>query len=122
MIEIFALYKLCGLLGRRLRDKGHPTVRYQLLLIFGWFFGELLGGFVGALITILTGGSGDGLTPLVYICALIFAAGAVAGVFLIARLLPDRIAPPAAFPVEPLAAPVVAPEALAPEVPAEQVS
>jgi hypothetical protein len=105
MIEIFLLYQLCKGLGRMLRAKGQPAFPFQFLLVVGWFTGEALGGFAGYLIDQLVNGAHEGVGLLAYLCALVAAATAAGLMFVLAKVLPNRLQPPPAFPVQ-AAAPV----------------
>jgi hypothetical protein len=104
MIELFLIYSMCKALGRRLRAKGQAAWPFQLMLAFGWFLGEFVGGFGGAIVSRLLWGP-DNELPFAYIVAICLAVTVACLVFLFARLMPDKNAEPRAFPVQPLAAP-----------------
>ena len=44
MIELYAIYRFCRLIGRWLRAKGIPPLGYQVIFIAFWFFCEFMGG------------------------------------------------------------------------------
>ena len=59
MIEIFAIYKFCQLLGRKLRAKNRNPIGYQILLVVLWFLSEFMAAFITAILISPT----DNLAP-----------------------------------------------------------
>ena len=87
MIEVYALYKFCKLLGYRLRAKGRDPIRFQWLLVVLWLAFEFIGGIAGALLF-------QGAMAGTYLCALTGAAGAVAILLPRVNHLPAKPEPP----------------------------
>ena len=82
MIEIYAIYKFCKLIGQRLRAKGRNPLLFQFLLVILWFVFEIIGAQVG--IVLLRSGAG------VYFCALLGALAAVVLLTAIINQIPSR--------------------------------
>jgi len=103
MIEIYAIYKFCKLIGKRLRARGYNPFGYQVLLVVFWFLFEMAGAVAGLFLTVLLGlGNGEAISPLAYLFALLGAASGAAIVIVIVNSRPNRNENTAtrAFPVE----------------------
>src|SRR5437870_4399325 len=73
MIEILGIVLFCRQVGRILRAKGQPWLAAQFGTVGLWFFGELIGFVVGAVVFPSTNGS---INPMLYITGIL---GALAG-------------------------------------------
>jgi hypothetical protein len=76
MLEILLLIALSKRIGAIARDKGRGAGGWVALLILLWFGGEIMGGVVGAVASIIASGAEEPNMLVTYVGAL---AGAAAG-------------------------------------------
>jgi hypothetical protein len=102
MIELIILGRYCGKIGREAREKGRKAIGYQLLLIFFWFFGEMIGAVTtGVVLALLFGDKMEQYLLLAYIPALMGAALGAWIAFQLVRSLPDPRVEPVQDPGDP---------------------
>ena len=70
MLEILVLIGLTNHIGKTIEAKGHKSAKYKWMTVGLWFGGEIVGAFIG---TLITGGDDSGRC-LLYIIALSGAA------------------------------------------------
>ncbi len=99
MIEIYAIYRFCKLLGKWLRAKGYQPLGYQLALILLWFVME----FSSAALYFILFRRPEGTPVPAYLFALGGAGAAVAILLALAKELPDkRLSGQSEAPVDPV--------------------
>jgi hypothetical protein len=98
MLEIIILFLMCRNIGTIVRKNGRNAIGFQLALIGLWIAGEILGGFVGAMVTMMVDGRYEGVGVLTYLFALL---GAGIGAFIAFRIARSTAPKPAGlgFPV-----------------------
>jgi len=67
MLELIVLVALTRKIGAMVESKGHTSRKYKVLTVILWFGGEVVGAFLGAMIS-------NGETGPTYVAALIGAA------------------------------------------------
>lgn len=93
MLEILILVALTNRIGKIVEAKGYKSAKYKWSTVGLWFGGEIVGAFIGAL---LTNGDSDA-TCLLYIIALIGAAIGAA----IANSIATKLEPLPGYPKAP---------------------
>jgi hypothetical protein len=54
VLELIVLIMLCRSIGKKVRAKGRAPLGYQMLLLAMWFGGEVGGGILGAMVSVVT--------------------------------------------------------------------
>lgn len=83
MLEIIALWTLTKRIGRIIEEKGRKSGWYKAFTVLLWIGGEIIGAIIGAVIT----GADESAQCLVYLFALVGAAGGAGIAYLIATNL-----------------------------------
>ncbi|MBY0523210.1 MAG: hypothetical protein K2R98_07415 [Gemmataceae bacterium] len=87
MLEILIVIMLCKNLGKRLREKGHTPLGYQVLLVVLWVGGEFTAAMLGGAISEVMNPGREPNMLLLYGFALVGAATGAGITFLIANSL-----------------------------------
>ena len=96
MLEIIALIMSCRRMGAMLRDKGWENpIWMQILVVIFWFGGMFAGGICWAVFVGITKGEAaiDKIGFEIYPCMYLTAILSVGMLFLIAKMMPTRLAP-----------------------------
>jgi hypothetical protein len=93
MLEILFLAFLCRKMGEDLRAKGWKPLFMQFMVVIGWVGAEFLGAMAHSIFVAVSQGpeAVEEFSFGLYVTALVSAAVGVSCVFIVAKLLPDRL-------------------------------
>jgi hypothetical protein len=90
MVEMLFVIGMVKWVGDIVEKKGYGSILFKVLVVVGWFAGEILGLLVGILLRQSSGAPGPGGFPIkIYGIALVGALLGASIVFFIALILPD---------------------------------